>query len=404
MSVKSAQRIKAVTDTPERARRLQSALQSCAKVDYVNLAQAHAARSPADDLVIWADLKAVDTILAIRSLIDMHRDVERRFFVIDDVSHLASAQAYALGATHVLMADRSLSALQTFFIQSSSLIAEGTIEEAVLGSIQELKNATILFASGGEVDVASLESCADPTISALTQNGISGWLDVVRGHHEATYQHALLVTGVLVDFGISLGMRSTDLRKLHLAAMLHDIGKAKIPIGILDKPGRLADAERAIIELHPVIAFEALKRNSRVPAEVLDAGRHHHEYLDGSGYPMSVKGDKIHPYAKLIAIADVFDAMTSVRSYGKRATPYEAVEIMKREMVGKLDYQVCSVFLDKLSQRFVGDIVQLSNGQRGEVVFLNPHDCTRPIVRTRDGEFVDLDKLRDLSIHKMLHS
>ena len=130
----------------------------------------------------------------------------------------------------------------------------------------------------------------------------------------------------------------------------------------------------------------------------------HHERYDGAGYPRGVAGEEIHEYARLAAIADVFDAMTSVRSYGKRATPYEAVEIMKREMVGKLDYQVCSVFLDKLSQRFVGDIVQLSNGQRGEVVFLNPHDCTRPIVRTRDGEFVDLDKLRDLSIHKMLHS
>lgn len=343
MSVKSAQRIKAVTDTPERARRLQSALQSCAKVDYVNLAQAHAARSPADDLVIWADLKAVDTILAIRSLIDMHRDVERRFFVIDDVSHLASAQAYALGATHVLMADRSLSALQTFFIQSSSLIAEGTIEEAVLGSIQELKNATIAFASGGEVDVASLESCADPTISALTQNGISGWLDVVRGHHEATYQHALLVTGVLVDFGISLGMRPTDLRKLHLAAMLHDIGKAKIPIDILDKPGRLADAERAIIELHPVIAFEALKRNSRVPAEVLDAVRHHHEYLDGTGYPDRLSGAQISDIARMTTIADIFGALIEERQY-KTAMPREQAYGVLRQMTTRLEGALVGAF------------------------------------------------------------
>ena len=126
--------------------------------------------------------------------------------------------------------------------------------------------------------------------------------------------------------------------------------------------------------------------------------------MDGSGYPLSVHGDKIHPFAQIIAVADVFDAMTSARSYGRQVTPYEAVEILRHEMVGKLDIQTCTVFIDKLSERFVGDVVQLSNGQRGEVILLNRFDNTRPMVRTAEGEFIDLDKNRELSICRMLHA
>jgi len=241
-------------------------------------------------------------------------------------------------------------------------------------------------------------------IPLLDDHTVTDCLQMMPHEEDYLYHHSVDVGIIAGCLSFWMGRSYHEIEETILGALLHDIGKALIPLKVLNKPGALTDEEMHLVRFHSLRGYKFLKQYGDFSQSVLLCALQHHERIDGSGYPMSVKGDKIHPYAKLIAIADVFDAMTSVRSYGKRATPYEAVEIMKREMVGKLDYQVCSVFLDKLSQRFVGDIVQLSNGQRGEVVFLNPHDCTRPIVRTRDGEFVDLDKLRDLSINKMLHS
>jgi HD-GYP domain-containing protein (c-di-GMP phosphodiesterase class II) len=218
------------------------------------------------------------------------------------------------------------------------------------------------------------------------------------------YHHSVDVGIIAGCLSLWMGRSYHEIEETILGALLHDVGKALIPLKVLNKPGALTDDEMHLVRFHSIRGYKFLKEYGDFSQSVLLCALQHHERMDGSGYPMSVRGDKIHSYAKVIAVADVFDAMTSARGYGNRATPYEAVEIMKREMAGKLDQQVCSVFLDKLSQRFVGDIVQLSNGQRGEVVFLNPHDCTRPIVRTHDGEFFDLDKQRNLSINKMLHS
>ncbi len=241
-------------------------------------------------------------------------------------------------------------------------------------------------------------------IPLIDDHSVTDCLQMMPHEEDYLYHHSVDVGIIAGCLSFWMGRNYHEIEETILGALLHDIGKALIPLKVLNKPGSLTDEEMHLVRFHSLRGYKFLKQYGDFSQSVLLCALQHHERIDGSGYPMAVKGDKIHPYAKLIAIADVFDAMTSLRSYGKRATPYEAVEIMKREMVGKLDYEICSVFLDKLSQRFVGDIVQLSNGQRGEVVFLNPHDCTRPIVRTRDGEFVDLDKLRELSINKMLHS
>jgi HD-GYP domain-containing protein (c-di-GMP phosphodiesterase class II) len=107
----------------------------------------------------------------------------------------------------------------------------------------------------------------------------------VRRHHEGTYQDYLLVMGAAVDFGLSLGLAQMDVERLYSAAMFHDIGKAKIPLAVLDKPGKLDPHERALIETHPAAGYDILKQTSGISPEILDAVRHHHEYLDGSGYP-----------------------------------------------------------------------------------------------------------------------
>ena len=229
-------------------------------------------------------------------------------------------------------------------------------------------------------------------------------LQMVSHTEDYLYHHSVDVGILSGCIGMWMGRPFREIEEIILGAMLHDVGKTLIPLKVLNKPDVLTEEERNLVRFHSIRGYKFLKQNTELPRSLLLCALQHHERMDGSGYPLSVQADKIHPYAKIIAVADVFDAMTSARNYGRRATPYEAVEVLRGERVSKLDGQVCSIFIDKLCQQFVGDVVELSDGRRGEVVFLNQFDSTRPMVRTSEGSFVDLNKSRDLSISKMLHS
>ena len=273
-------------------------------------------------------------------------------------------------------------------------------------AVQVLKRSfgRVRFVKDG-FDVTDIRQMVHECVLPLIEEGtVLDHLQMMPHKEDYLYHHSVEVGIISGCLGLWLGRSFREMEEIILGALLHDVGKALIPLKVLNKPGVLTEDEMNLVRFHSIRGYKFLKQNTELPRSILACVLQHHERMDGSGYPLSVHGDKIHPYAKVIAVADVFDAMTSARSYGKKATPYEAVEILKHEMVGKLDSQLCSVFVDRLCQRFVGDIVQLSNGQRGEVVFLNVFDNTRPMVRTSEGEFVDLDKNRDLSICRMVHS
>ncbi|MEO6841409.1 MAG: HD domain-containing phosphohydrolase, partial [Bradyrhizobium sp.] len=165
----------------------------------------------------------------------------------------------------------------------------------------------------------------------------------VRRHHEGTYQHCLLVTGVAVDFGLSLGLPRADIERLHSAAMFHDIGKAKIPLAVLDKPGRLDPEERAMIETHPAAGYDVLKGTEGISAEILDAVRHHHEFLDGSGYPDRICASSISDVVRILTISDIFAALIEDRRY-KAAMPRDQAYEIIRSMQGKLEGPLVAAF------------------------------------------------------------
>jgi putative nucleotidyltransferase with HDIG domain len=177
----------------------------------------------------------------------------------------------------------------------------------------------------------------------VAEDGVSAWLDTVRDHHEGTYQHCLLVAGVTADFGLSLGFGTQDMERLGLAAMLHDIGKANIPLAVLDKQGRLTEEERKLIETHPAIGSDALGNNPGISSEILDAVRHHHEYLDGSGYPDGLCGESIPDLTRILTVCDIFAALIERRSYKPTMPREKAFEIL-RSMHEKLEMPLVSAF------------------------------------------------------------
>jgi HD-GYP domain-containing protein (c-di-GMP phosphodiesterase class II) len=133
------------------------------------------------------------------------------------------------------------------------------------------------------------------------------------------------------------------MERLGLAAMLHDIGKASIPLAVLDKAGRLSDEERKLIETHPALGFEALDRTPGISREILDVVRHHHEYLDGSGYPDGLCGESISDLTRIVTISDIFAALIERRSYKPTMSREKAFEIL-RSMHDKLEMPLVSAF------------------------------------------------------------
>jgi putative nucleotidyltransferase with HDIG domain len=305
-------------------------------------------RSDVSALVVKADLRTVENICALKKLFGSLAHVRKRIFLVDDTAHLSVSQAYALGATSVLVGALSQAKLlaeladQVSTDTSSPVDARDTQATASAGEIA-LASMFTAVASGTQIDVAGAKNAGSRIAACIDEHGLSKWLATVRSHHEGTYQHCLLVTGVAIDFGLSLGVPKRDVERLYTAAMFHDIGKATIPLTVLDKPGRLDDQERALIETHPGAGFDVLRDNKSISVEVLDAVRHHHEYLDGSGYPDKLCAESIPDIVRMLTISDIFAALIEHRHYKPPMSRQAAFDILCG-MDGKLEKPLVAAF------------------------------------------------------------
>jgi len=200
-----------------------------------------------------------------------------------------------------------------------------------------------LFASGlagDAIDIASVEKTGDALIQNIEEHGLSSWVDAVRRHHNQTYQHCLLVTGVVIAFGQHLGFSHPDRNRLAIAGMLHDIGKARVPVSILEKPAPLTEHEMTLLRKHPELGIEALKASPELSTDMLDVVLHHHEYVDGSGYPHGLFGSEVSDFVRVATICDVFGALLERRPY-------------KPPIRGDVAYQMLIDMGPKLDQDFV---------------------------------------------------
>ena len=308
-------------------------------------------RGKLDSIVVAANLTNVENIAALKAISDRLARVPKRVFVIDGTGRLSVVQAYALGATHVLsnpVNQRQLLAkladVETPAIAPTGTESRGSQEAASEGSASIAAMFSAVM-NGTAVDIAATQNAGGKIAASIAENGLSDWLTTVRRHHEGTYQHCLLVTGIAVDFGLSLGLSKVDVERLYSAAMFHDIGKAKIPLAVLDKPARLDDHERALIETHPAAGYDVLKGNPGISPEILDAVRHHHEYLDGSGYPDRLCAGNISDLVRVLTISDIFAALVEHRTY-KPTMPREKAYDILLGMHGKLEKPLVHAFRD----------------------------------------------------------
>jgi len=265
--------------------------------------------------------------------------------VVERHSHHLIAQAYALGATAVVSRPREIQ-----FKLAQIDIAEKRTQAGVIAAAPQITASAAAFASmfsavrdGRPISLSDADSATSQIIDSIEQQGLGAWLDDVRRYHEGTFQHCLLVTGVAVGFALEIRLAGQDVKRLGMAATLHDIGKARIPLSILDKPGRLDPDEDAIMRRHPTIGYELLNDLPGISPEILDGVRHHHEYLDGSGYPDALTAPEISDLVRLLTISDIFAALIESRPYRPAMSRQSAYTILC-SMDGKLEQSLLKAF------------------------------------------------------------
>jgi putative nucleotidyltransferase with HDIG domain len=296
-------------------------------------------------LMVDADLRKPDSVERIKRVLQVERTNLEKMFVVPEHLHVMIAQAYALGATAVVSRPREIISKLTQFANEEKTQHGGT--DAVS---PETRSSAAAFASmfstarnGKPINLGDAEHATSHIIDGITRNGFNNWLDEVRRHHEGTFQHCLLVTGVAVGFALDLGFSAADVKRLGLSATLHDIGKARIPLAVLDKPGRLDPAEEEIMRRHPAIGYDMLKDIPGISDEALDGVRHHHEYLDGSGYPDGLTAPEISDLVRLLTISDIFAALIELRPYRPAMSRADAYNILCG-MEGKLERSLVKAF------------------------------------------------------------
>lgn len=217
-------------------------------------------------------------------------------------------------------------------------------------------------------------------------------------YDDYTYNHSLGVSILAIAIGLELGLLTKDLYDLGFCALLHDIGKMAIPIEIISKPSKLTEEEFNIVKQHPEKGAAFFLQHDLVNDQIYQGVLTHHEKFDGTGYPNGLSGNDIPLFGRIISVADVYDALTSMRPYRKPSIPSEAIEYIMGSSGTAFDIEIVKAFLNKVSPYPIGSCVKLCNGEVAIIVKQNDNNPLRPVIRPikQPDTLLDLYKRLDL--------
>lgn len=263
-------------------------------------------------------------------------------------------------------------------------------EELRMTAVTTVQNAFISTQNQNNIDRAMEDSCTvvQHLVSEILNNS-HAMVNIVdmKVFDDYTFYHSVNVAILSLLVGVSMGLTQSDLYRLGLGALLHDIGKVFVGQKIVDKPGQLTKEEMAKMQKHPTLGYEFLRDHSDLPVTAYVGALQHHERYDGSGYPAGLKGNEISKFARIIAVADVYDALNSDRPYRRAILPSNAMEYIMGGSGTYFDPRCVEVFTRKVAAFPLGTIVSLSNGMRAIVVDNFSDCCMRPSVRLLSGEW-----------------
>jgi putative nucleotidyltransferase with HDIG domain len=292
-------------------------------------------------------------------------------------------------------------AVREDLLEDTSASAYNSIKEeqaiAFTEAIDGIKSLFEMVQLEGIVRKEDVDSSFTPLISSVEEeNDVVSLLLSLNSKDDYTYQHSVQVGMLSYYIAKWLDMPEEEAHLIGKAGFLHDIGKSKIDNTILQKPEQLDDTEYEEIKNHTLYGYEILKESFDETALALTALQHH-ERLDGKGYPHGKQEPDIHPYAKIVAVADVYSAMICNRIYQHKRDLLVVLRELHRMSFGELDPKATQVFIKNMIPNFIGKRAELSDGRVGTIIMTNPTDFFRPLVQV-DDEFIDLSHEHSLDI------
>ncbi len=266
--------------------------------------------------------------------------------------------------------------------------------------MEEVKSFLNKVKEEGKINFSSLTNIVEGVRQIYSNKDIVLCLNENFRTEYYIYSHSLNVALLAMLIGKWLKYNDKRITQLIYAGILHDLGKLKVNPSILNKPGRLTQEEFLEVQKHTIYGFQMIESLKFLSGEIKSAILYHHERLDGSGYPHGMREGQIPLMAQIIAVADIYDAMTSNRVYSDEKPPFHVLKMMEDQSYGKLNLEITRTLLSNIANYYVGHRVILSNGEKGEIIFINPSRVSRPIIKTQSG-FVDLSMDSTIEIEKM---
>jgi HD-GYP domain-containing protein (c-di-GMP phosphodiesterase class II) len=254
-------------------------------------------------------------------------------------------------------------------------------ERTRIGAAQLIRKTMEKVVSGGKFELKDIQVSVDKIIDDVLVAG--GLINLIDPRTQDTYLfgHSVNVCVLALMCGKAFGFNQLELKHLGLGAFLHDLGMGKINRKVLAKEDKLTPEELAEVKGHPMAGFGELRNYRELNLLASHCALQHHERWDGSGYPRGLKAETIHLYARIVAVADVFDALVSDRPFRKRMKPYEAVEYIQAYADIYFDPEVVEKFLSNIGVYPIGSLVKLNTGEKGVVVDANKSFPARPVVK-----------------------
>lgn len=242
-----------------------------------------------------------------------------------------------------------------------------------------LKNALDDVASGKDLDKGKIDEAGEVIFESIVRN-VDAMVSLTRikQHDPYTAMHCMNVCTLVVAMAIADGVDASLLPLITTATLLHDVGKTRVPLEVLNKPGRFEPEELAEMRRHATYSGDIMNEMGGFTEESIAIATQHHEMMDGSGYPLSLKGDEIHPYARLTAVADVYDALTAKRVYKPAMPMYQALLRIHQNKGTEFEERAVDLFVRTLGLYPVGSLVELNNKEQAVVFEPNPANSRKP--------------------------
>lgn len=310
--------------------------------------------------------------------------------VVNGVGLVIVSQNTLIDYEHILL-------MKQHDIDEYSLVLEtanGTIKSHTnLLALQVVDQCMALFKEiqyTRKIPVLEFKNVIVPALQKIANDpNIFRLFEAIKAKDNYTYEHTVGVGVLATLIGKWLHLSESEVASLSLAAILHDVGKVRVPTEILVKTDKLTSEENQVMRAHTVFGYELLKATVGISHRTALVALQHHEREDGSGYPFGIGKDRLDQFSKIVAVADIFHAMSSNRPHQDAIPFFEVFSELRQETFGKLEPYIVSIFIKNITQKLVGKKVLLTDGRTGEIVLNNPNNDVNPLIKLEEG-FIDL--------------